>query len=34
MSSESSKVQVEYVNEDKTAKVISAKWKDTVFIVQ
>lgn len=34
MSSESTKVQVEYINEEKSTKVISVKWKCTVFIVQ
>lgn len=34
MSSELSKVQVEYINEDKSIKVKCKKWKDAVFIVQ
>lgn len=32
MSSESSKVQVEYISEDKNTKVNCDKWKDTVLL--
>lgn len=32
MSPEPAKVQVEYINEDKSDKVNSAKWKDAVLL--